>query len=85
MTQREPVPVEVEEEIDGGDKIEPPPAAIPFSTLSRALIASIGYRWSLDRWPPPPTDRTGGLLALLCQDRLFVGPRPSGHEGCFVE
>lgn len=29
----EPVPVEVEEEIDDGDEIEPPPAAVPFSRL----------------------------------------------------
>ncbi|KAF7147339.1 hypothetical protein RHSIM_Rhsim03G0127200 [Rhododendron simsii] len=32
-TSAEPVPIEVEEEIDDGDEIEPPPAAAPFSRL----------------------------------------------------
>lgn len=32
-TSAEPVPIEVEEEIDDGDEIEPPPAAVPFSRL----------------------------------------------------
>jgi ATP-binding cassette subfamily B (MDR/TAP) protein 1 len=32
-TSTDAVPVEVEEEIDDGDEIEPPPAAVPFSRL----------------------------------------------------